>query len=216
MLPILLNLHNRLAVVVGGGQVGRRKARAVLDSGGQARLICLEPPSEELIHPRLDWRQEAYHPGHLDGAFLVFAAGPPALNERVARDAEERGLLVNVASHPERGHVTLPSTLRRGNLTISVSTSGASPSLACRIRERLEADFDDAFADWLDLLAELRFVVKEQIGSATHRHQIMEELSAWHWLDRLRTESRDGVRQGMLAIVEQGMRDSSIGMRDEG
>src|SRR5690606_28360054 len=107
---------------------------------GRVRLVCLEPAS--LAHPRLEWRQEAYRAEHLEGVVLALAAGPPEVNERVARDAEARGLLVSVASEPERGSVILPSTLRRGRLLVSVSTSGTSPILACRIRDRIGADLD--------------------------------------------------------------------------
>ena len=80
MLPLLLDLTDRLAVVIGGGPVGRRKASAVLAAGGRVRLICLEPRPADMSEPFLEWRTEAYTSDHLQGASLVFAAGPADLN----------------------------------------------------------------------------------------------------------------------------------------
>ena len=83
MLPVFLNVTDRLAVVIGGGAVGRRKAAAVLAAGGRVRLVCLEPRPVELSDARLEWRMEAYTADHLNGAALVFAAGPAELNARI-------------------------------------------------------------------------------------------------------------------------------------
>src|SRR5579872_1256721 len=80
MFPLFLDLTERLAVVIGGGPVGRRKALAVLAAGGRVRLICLEQRPAEMSDPLLDWLTEPYTRAHLEGASLVFAAGPADLN----------------------------------------------------------------------------------------------------------------------------------------
>src|SRR5205823_200648 len=92
MTPLFLNLRDRLAVVIGGGPVGRRKAAALLQGSARVRLVCLEPrpPEEDTSH--LEWLTQSYHADHLAGAALVFAAATPEVNRRVAADGRARGL----------------------------------------------------------------------------------------------------------------------------
>jgi precorrin-2 dehydrogenase/sirohydrochlorin ferrochelatase len=202
MFPVFLNVADRVAVVVGGGAVGRRKAAAVLAAGGRVRLVCLEPRPIEMSDPRLDWRMEAYTPAHLDGASLVFAAGPAELNAHVVADARARGVWVNAASEPAAGDFFLPATLRRGDFVLAISSGGAAPGLAQRVRERLEAEFDETFGVWVSLLAEMRPLLMERIAGAEQRKEALTALCQWHWLERLRGEEVQDVRAAMFAAIE--------------
>jgi precorrin-2 dehydrogenase/sirohydrochlorin ferrochelatase len=202
MFPILLDMTDRLAVVVGGGAVGRRKASVVLAAGGRVRLVCLEPCPAEMSDPRLEWRTEAYTPAHLDGAALVFAAGTAELNARIVADSRSRGVWVNAATEPKSGDFFLPATIRRGDFVLAISSHGAAPSLTQMVRERLEADFDEAFGVWVSLLAELRPLLLERIEGAEQRKQALTALCQWHWLERLRSEDVQNVRAAMLGCIE--------------
>src|SRR5947208_5664112 len=102
MFPIFLDLTGRVAVVVGGGPVGRRKALALLDGGATVRVVALEPASLQADH--LDWRTEPYQSHHLHGASLVFAAATRDVNRQVLADPKDRGVWVNCADEPETGH----------------------------------------------------------------------------------------------------------------
>lgn len=201
MFPIFLDLTDRLAVVIGGGPVGRRKASAVLAAGGRVRLICLEPRPGEMDDPRLEWRTEAYTPEHLSGAALVFAAGPAELNAQVVADARARGVWVNAASEPATGDFFLPATVRRGDFVLAISSGGAAPALAQIVRERLEAEFDEAFGVWVSLLAELRPRVMERIAAPEQRQALLTVLCQWQWLERLRNEDVQSVRAAMLELM---------------
>lgn len=205
MLPFFLNLTDRLVLVIGGGAVGRRKASAVLAAGGHVRLVCLEPRPSEMSDPRLDWRTESYTPTHLEGAALVFAAGPPDLNARIVSDARARGVWVNAASEPTAGDFFLPAIVRCGEFVIAVSSGGAAPILTQRVRERLEAEFDEAFGVWVRLLGEMRPLVRERIADAEQRRRVLTRLCQWEWLERLRQEDYNGVRAAMLAEIERRM-----------
>ncbi len=107
----------------------------------------------ELASMAAEVRQRPYREGDLDGAFLAFAATDRReVNAAVAREARERGIPINVADKPSEGDFALPSTLRRGRLQVAVSTGGASPTLAQRIRRELEGIFS---FEWVGVVEEL-------------------------------------------------------------
>ena len=155
--PILLNLKNRLCVVVGGGDVGLRKVRSLLRFGARVRLIAPEPaePKEDLEN--LEIVRRTYRRGDLKGAFLAFAATDDReVNAAVHREARELGVLVNMADAPADGDFTLPALLLRGGLTVSVSTGGSSPALAALVRDHLSASLGPEWSTVLEIAAALR------------------------------------------------------------
>jgi precorrin-2 dehydrogenase/sirohydrochlorin ferrochelatase len=197
MFPVFLDLTGRLVVVVGGGAVGLRKARAALAAGAVVRVV--DPEAD--AGPEFAHIPEPYRCEHLDGASLVFAAAPPAVNARVVADAKARGVWVNAATEPEQGDFSLPSVVRRGDFVLAVGTSGAAPALARRVREKLEAEFDAAFAEWVRLLNELR-PEAFAITDPDVRRELLDSLAEWHWLDRLRAEGPDAVRTAMRKVIK--------------
>jgi precorrin-2 dehydrogenase/sirohydrochlorin ferrochelatase len=197
MFPVFLDLTGRRVVVVGGGAVGRRKARAARDAGAAVVVVDPKPPGE----PGITHLAESYRAEHLIGACLVFAAATPEVNARVVADAKAAGVWVNSATDPQHGDCFLPAVVRRGGLTVAVGTSGAAPALARRIREKLEAEFDDTFAAWVGLLDELRPVVLAAVTDPDRRRELLDALADWPWLERLRAEGIDATRAAMLAAV---------------
>lgn len=184
MFPITLNLSGRRVLVVGSGAVGQRKAAAARNAGALVSVV----------DPALN---EPYRPDHLDGMALAFACATPEVNAQVVADAQARGVWVNSASAPDAGDFALPSVVRAGALTIAVGTGGAAPALARRIREKLEAQFDAAFADWVALLDELRAEVRTTIPDPARRRELLDAFADWPWLERLRIEGANAVRAAM-------------------
>jgi precorrin-2 dehydrogenase/sirohydrochlorin ferrochelatase len=150
--PIFLDLSGRRCVVVGGGEVASRKARKLLQA--RARVVVISPEiSPELESVAVEVNRRPYEEGDLEGAYLAFAATDSReVNAAVAREAKERGIPANVADRPSEGDFALPSTLRRGRLQVAVSTGGASPALARRIKDELEESFGP---EWSGLVEEL-------------------------------------------------------------
>lgn len=128
-------------MVVGGGEVANRKARKLLQAGAEVVVISPEV-SPELSASEVELHRRPYRDGDLAGAHLAFTATDSReVNAAVAREARERDVPINVADRPSEGDFALPSTLRRGRLQVAVSTGGASPTLAKRIRGELEGAF---------------------------------------------------------------------------
>jgi len=137
-------------VVVGGGKVATRKVGKLLQAG--AGVVVISPEVRpELAEIDVEIQSRPYECGDLEGANLAFAAtGSREVNAAVAREAKERGVPINVADRPSEGDFAVPSTLRRGNLQVAVSTGGASPTLARRIRSELEEAFGPEWAGVLE------------------------------------------------------------------
>ena len=151
--PLFMDVSGRRCVVVGGGGVASRKARGLLESG--ARVVVVSPEvTPEIDDMDVTVERRPYEPGDLAGCALAFAATDSReVNAAVARESEEHGIPVNVADRPAEGDFALPSVLRRGGLQVAVSTGGASPSLARRIRDAMEPSFA---AEWESVVEKFR------------------------------------------------------------
>jgi siroheme synthase-like protein len=139
-------------VVVGGGAVAARKARKLIQAGAEVVVVSPEV-LPELVDMSVEVHERPYEYGDLEGADLAFAATDSReVNAAVAREAKARGVRSNVADRPAEGDFAVPSTLRRGGLQVAVSTGGASPTLARRIRNELEEVFGP---EWAGVVEEL-------------------------------------------------------------
>jgi precorrin-2 dehydrogenase/sirohydrochlorin ferrochelatase len=163
--PIFLDLSGRRCVVVGGGEVANRKARKLLQA--RARVVVISPEIKpELESVAVEVYRRPYRKGDLEGAYLAFAATDSReVNAAVGREAKERGVPVNVADRPSEGDFALPSTLRRGRLQVAVSTGGASPTLARRIKDELEGVFGP---EWAGVVEEL-YAARQNGGKGDER-----------------------------------------------
>ena len=138
-------------MVVGGGGVAARKVGKLLEAGADVVVISPEV-RPELGSMDVEIQHRTYEYGDLAGAYLAFTAtNAREVNAAVAREAKERGVPINVADSPSEGDFAVPSTLRRGRLQVAVSTGGASPTLARRIRSELEEAFG---AEWAGVVEE--------------------------------------------------------------
>jgi precorrin-2 dehydrogenase/sirohydrochlorin ferrochelatase len=171
--PILLDVRGRKAIVIGGNDIAAEKAKALCASGAHVTVVSPEfCPELQLLaqQEQLCLRAQPYEPGILAGAFVVVAAvNEPELIEAIWQEAQQRGQLLNIVDVPARCNFILPSILRRGQLTIAVSTEGASPGLAKRIRQQLEALFPPAYSLYIRLAARARNHLRRHAVSYAQR-----------------------------------------------
>src|SRR5258705_5674585 len=162
--PVALDLRDRLCLVVGGGPVAEAKVEGLLAAG--ARVTVVSPEITEAltawaIEGSIIHRPNRHRPDDLDGQQLVFSASDQReVTESVSAEARRRGLWVNAADDPAFCDFLLPSVLQRGRLQVAVSTGGASPALAARVRRDLEAYFTPEYEDLVELAAEVRREVR--------------------------------------------------------
>ncbi len=161
LFPAFLRLEGRRVLVVGGGPVAASRIPPLLAGGAEVVVVAPEVRYEiERTSARLVRR--AFREEDLDGAWLVVAAAPPDVNRAVAAAAEARRVFVNAVDDPAAASVYTGGVLRRGGVTLAVSTEGRAPALAGLLREALEAAIPDDVSSWVDLAAALR---REQKGA---------------------------------------------------
>ena len=203
--PINLDLRNRKCVVVGGGVVAERKVETLLEFGAAVVVIApeLTPRLSNLATgERIEHLIAPYDPESLEGASLVIAAtDDPAVNKTVSSEAQRRGIPVNVVDDPELCTFLVPAIVRRGDLVISISTSGKSPAMARRLREELESQFGPEYGELADLLGELRDEVKAKYPDQAERNRAFVRILDSDVLDLLRQGKRDEAMERMRKCI---------------
>jgi len=164
--PIFIEAKGRRVLVIGGGHVGAEKVRGLLAAEADVTVVApdLNDELRRLAHDgRITHLARAYQDGDLDGgwAWIMVATDDGSINASVAHAAKSRGLWVNAADDPANCDFILPAVVRKGKITLAASTSGASPALARRLREELEAYLTDDMPALADLLAEVRAEVRQ-------------------------------------------------------
>ena len=193
--PISLDIENAACVVVGGGRVAARKARALAEAGARVRVISPEVCEAMAAIAGVVIEKRPYRRGDLAGAFLVIAAtDDDGVQEGVWQEARERGILVNVADVPSRCNFFLPATMRAGGLDISVSTRGRSPALARMIRKRLEREYGRGWPEAAAVMGELRpYVLGLGLGHEKNR-VIFNRILAEDFIRWIRTREWDKIK----------------------
>ena len=203
--PVYLDVKERCCVIVGGGQIAEGKIATLLECGAQIRMISPEVTDEvqdmaDTGALRLEKRE--YRDGDLEGAFIAIAAtDDSSLNRRIAQEAEERNVPLNVVDVTHLCTFIAPAVVRRGEVTAAISTGGLSPALARKLREELQASPALDYADMAPMLSEVRLELRQE-GTA---------VAADHWqtcLNRdilaLYYKDRDAAKKALKEALLQG------------
>jgi precorrin-2 dehydrogenase/sirohydrochlorin ferrochelatase len=192
--PVNLDIRSQTCLVVGGGAVGTRKVKTLLDCGAAVTVVSPEvtnPLSALAEENRISLKQRPYQVSDLDGVFLVIGATDNMdLNRRIHNDARMRGKLCNIADQPDLCNFILPSIIEQGDLIIAISTSGKSPAFARRLRKQLSAQFGPEYAEFLKLMGAVRKILLERTRDPESHRRVFESL----------------IDQGLLKCIQDGDR----------
>ncbi|WP_423408613.1 bifunctional precorrin-2 dehydrogenase/sirohydrochlorin ferrochelatase [Heyndrickxia sp. MSNUG] len=192
MYAINLELRGRKAVVVGGGKVAERKAAGLLEEGADVTVVSptLTYGLLKLAEAgRLSWLKKTFSPEDLKEAFLIFAATDSREVNFAVKVSATPSQLVNIADDPALSDFQVPSMVKRGKLSIAVSTSGASPILAKKIRSQLEETFDERYEAYMEFLFSCRKAILAEVKDETKKKQLLAVITEGSFLsDKERKE----------------------------
>jgi len=205
--PAFIDVTDRPCVVVGGGPVATEKTEKLVECG--ARITLVSPLiTDDLAAMVADGRiarhhRRVYRTGDLDGAFMVIAAtDDESANRRVWADAEERRMLANVVDVPELCNFIVPSIMRHGELAVAVSTGGASPVVARRVRQTVELAIGPEWGELVGMLRETREDLKARYTDMPSRADAVERLLDAGIVERLAEGDRRGAAELLAACLE--------------
>ncbi|HTR25330.1 MAG TPA: bifunctional precorrin-2 dehydrogenase/sirohydrochlorin ferrochelatase [Terriglobales bacterium] len=181
LFPIFLKLNKRRVLVVGAGNMGESKIAGLLDTGALIKVVARhasDAVSNWAANALIELELRGFATSDLEGAFLVVVATTsPVLNELIFSEAQRRQILCNVVDLPDECDFFYPAVVRRGDLQIAISTSGQSPSLAQRIRRRLEKQFGPAYGGWVKELGETRREILKSDLSPEQKRELLRSLA---------------------------------------
>jgi siroheme synthase-like protein len=178
--PVYLDLQNRPALVVGGGAVAERKVESLLEAGARVTIVSPEATEALLEHSkagRIVLHRRRFDLSDLDGVCIVISAtDDAAVQVEVAAAAKARNIPVNTVDIPELCTFIVPAVVRRGSVTVAISTGGKSPALSAALRARLDTILTNEVARTADLLGAVRGEIHERFKNADQRKRAFERI----------------------------------------
>ncbi len=201
--PAFINLKNKKVVVVGGGRVAERKSLSLIKAG--ADVIVISPAvttriAKLEVSGTLTHIKRKYKKGDLKGAFIVIAGtSSEETNKTISQDA---ALLTNVIDVPSEGNFIVPSLIRRGPLTIAISTEGASPAISKAIRREMEKLYNAEFARYLRFVESIRKKAIKEIPNDKKRGKFLKFIASDKIIRTLRKKGFKEVSETILEALE--------------
>jgi precorrin-2 dehydrogenase/sirohydrochlorin ferrochelatase len=178
--PVYLDLRDRPCVIVGGGRVAERKALSLLEAGADVTIVSptLTPKLETLfLSGNITHKSKVFDDHDITGSHLVIAAtDSQELNSGIGNLCRKKNILVNVATSPEESTFIVPSVVDRGGLLIAISTGGASPALAKKLRRELEAAFGPEYEVFIEKMTVMRNVLLKEVPDEGTRRVLFQRL----------------------------------------
>jgi precorrin-2 dehydrogenase / sirohydrochlorin ferrochelatase len=207
--PIFLDLSGKKCLVIGEGHEVAGKVQGLVDAG--ARVSYINPRAEASIEALgalglVAWHARDFAPADLDGCFLAITDRDN--NGEIFRLAEERGVLCNAVDDPEHCRFSFGSVHRQGDLTIAISTNGAAPAIAVRLREWLAREIGPEYADLLKMLRDVRPEIAARVETFSARRELWYKILDSELLTKLRQGQRGEAERMLRQMLEMGSRVS--------
>lgn len=217
--PIFLQVARRPCVVIGAGEAAQPRIVELVHAGADVTVVapalCVAV-ARLAADDRLRHLPRTYRRGDLDGAFLAYAAtGDDAVHAAIAEDARAAGVLLNVVDRPAWCDFITPAVVRRGALTLAISTGGASPALARRVRLDLEDRYGPEYAVVLELLRRLRQRLAERGLDLAAKQELFGRLVGGPLVEYVREGRREAI-DALLAGLGEDLSLAALGMDDLG
>jgi len=206
--PIYLDIKDRDCLVVGGGSVGTRKVKTVLECGANVTVVSLA--ATEKLHQlsnngEIKLEERPFQTTDLDDRFLVIGCTDnQELNVNIHAEAERRGLLCNIADRPKVCNFILPSIVNRGDLIIAISTSGKSPAFAKKLRKHLEKEFGNEYAKFLNLMGAIRQKLLNQDNEPEAHKHLFEQLIEKDLVQMLKNGDTENINSLLHEVLGEG------------
>ena len=208
--PINLDIHDRNCLVVGGGGVGTRKVKTLLDCGARVTLVSpkVSPQLRDLAASGdIILKVRSYQSDDLSNMFLVIGAtDDEKLNKQINSDADRLNTLCNIADRPEVCNFILPSIVHRDDLVITISTSGQSPAMAKKLRKSLENQFGKEYGTLLRLMGAIRKKLLQQAHEPEAHKPLFEQLINSDLIGMIQENKNDDINALLFDILGEGFK----------
>lgn len=203
--PIMLNIKNRRCGVVGGGKVAYRKILSLLECEAEVIVISKEIIQDIKIlveKNKIVYIEGSYDFKYISNLYLVYAATDEFhTNVEIYNQCNENHILVNVVDKPDVCNFIVPSKVKRGDLTIAISTNGKSPMLARKIREDLEKVYDDRYEIFLDIMGNVRKEAFNILKDTKKRSEFFRDIIYSDFIIRVSRDNRELIEEEIMDIL---------------
>lgn len=204
--PMMLDICDKSIVVIGGGSVAERKVISLIEYG--AKVTVISPNVTETLEKlqreiKINIIKRNYRYGDIKGNFLTYAATDnPKVNEACLMEAREAKVLINVVDQPNMCSFSVPASVKRGDLTITISTNGKSPMLSRKIRKELENIFGDEYEAFINALGDLRKTALKEIDDINIRKALFENIVYSNLIGRYKSGEIKNIKEVVMKLYD--------------
>jgi len=207
--PVLLNLHNKEIIIIGGGKVATRKLKGLINTGAYIKVISPEFCDElynifKQYPKKITLIKRKYKHGDLKDCFLVVAAtSDEKCQKEIYKEAQEKNILVNTVNNLELCDFILPSNIFLDDLTISISTQGKTPAISRLIRKRLESEIIPSYVLLVELAGGLRDYIKQTVHEGEIRHKLLKKIAEPKLIEWIEKNKWDKIESWIYKLLDK-------------
>jgi len=219
--PVFVHLKNKDCLVVGAGDVGKRKIKSLLEARARTILVIDTHPADDELASMVSQKHvifecRAFQASDVESKFLVIAStSNKALNQEICELCERRNTLCNSVDQPELGSFTVPATVKRGDLTLAISTSGQSPAMTRQLRRDLANQFGDEYARFLTFMGRLRPLLLALGMETKNNTKVFREMVGSPLLKAMKEHNLDAAREILKKLLPSSLHTNIPELLDE-